>query len=66
MVVDPWGTVIAQAPDSVAIVQAELDIDRVAAIRRQIPALANRRPDVYARDQRTDDGARPQAIAART
>jgi deaminated glutathione amidase len=66
MVIDPWGTVIAQAPDTVAIVQAELDIDRVAAIRRQIPALANRRPDVYARDERTDDGARPQRIAART
>ena len=66
MVIDPWGTVIAQAPDRVAIVRAELDIDRVAAIRRQIPALANRRPDVYARDERTDDGARPQPIAART
>jgi predicted amidohydrolase len=48
MVVDPWGTVVAQAPDSVSIVHAELDLDRVAAIRRQIPALANRRPDVYA------------------
>ena len=47
MVIDPWGTVVAQATDSVAIVHAELDLDRVDAIRRQIPALANRRPDVY-------------------
>ena len=47
MVIDPWGTVVAQAPDRVAIVHAELDLDRVDAIRRQIPALANRRPDVY-------------------
>ena len=45
MVVDPWGTVIAQAADEVAIVQAELDLDRVASIRRQVPVLANRRPD---------------------
>ncbi len=47
MVIDPWGTVVAQAPDTVAIVRAELDLDRVTAVRRQIPALANRRPDTY-------------------
>ena len=47
MVIDPWGTVVAQAPDAVSIVRAELDIDRVAAVRRQIPSLANRRPDTY-------------------
>jgi deaminated glutathione amidase len=47
MVIDPWGTVVAQAPDGVSIVRAELDTDRVAAVRRQIPALANRRPDAY-------------------
>lgn len=45
MVVDPWGTVIAQAPDGEAIVVADLDLDRVGAVRRQIPSLANRRPD---------------------
>ena len=48
MVIDPWGTVIAQAPDEVAIIHAELDLDRVASIRRQIPVLANRRPDAVA------------------
>jgi predicted amidohydrolase len=47
MVIDPWGTVVAQAPDTVAIVRADLDLDRVAAVRRQIPVLANRRPDAY-------------------
>jgi predicted amidohydrolase len=49
MIVDPWGTVIAQAPDEVAIVHAELDLDRVASIRRQIPVLANRRPAATSR-----------------
>jgi predicted amidohydrolase len=49
MVVDPWGTVIAQAADRVEIVTAELDTERVAAVRRQIPALANRRPGAYGR-----------------
>jgi predicted amidohydrolase len=33
----------------VAIVHAELDLERVASIRRQIPVLANRRPDAVAR-----------------
>jgi len=47
MVIDPWGTVIAQAPDAVTIIHADLDLGRVAALRRGIPALANRRPDVY-------------------
>ena len=47
MVVDPWGTVVAQASDEVAIVHAVVDTDRVAAVRRQIPALTNRRPAAY-------------------
>jgi predicted amidohydrolase len=47
MVVDPWGTVVAQAPDAVAIVTAEIDTQRVRDVRRQIPALANRRPSTY-------------------
>jgi predicted amidohydrolase len=50
MIVDPWGTVVAQAPDSEAIVEATLDLDRVAAVRRAIPALANRRPEAYDAD----------------
>jgi predicted amidohydrolase len=47
MVVDPWGPVIAQAPDAVTIVRADLDLDNVTRVRRGIPVLANRRPDVY-------------------
>ncbi|MES2209387.1 MAG: carbon-nitrogen hydrolase family protein [Chloroflexota bacterium] len=47
MVIDPWGIVVAQAPDREAIVHASIDTDRVAAVRRQIPALANRRPGTY-------------------
>jgi len=44
MVIDPWGTILAQAADEVAIIHAELDLERVASIRSQIPVLANRRP----------------------
>jgi deaminated glutathione amidase len=52
VVIDPWGTVVAQAPDVVGIIRAELDLERVASIRRQIPVLANRRPDAYAAMER--------------
>ena len=47
MIIDPWGTVIAQAPDTVGIIRANLHLDEVAAVRRQIPVLANRRPETY-------------------
>ena len=43
MVVDPWGTVVAQAPDTVGVVLADLDLDRVTRIRAELPSLANRR-----------------------
>jgi predicted amidohydrolase len=43
MVVDPWGTVLAQAPDTLGIVVADLDLSRLAAIRAELPSLANRR-----------------------
>jgi predicted amidohydrolase len=47
MVIDPWGTVVAQASDGVGIIRADAETDRVAAVRRQIPSLANRRPETY-------------------
>jgi deaminated glutathione amidase len=46
-IVDPWGVVLAQAPDAETFVTAELDLDRQAEIRRTLPSLANRRPAAY-------------------
>jgi deaminated glutathione amidase len=48
MIVDPWGVVLAQAPDAETFITAELDLDRQAEIRRTLPSLANRRPHAYA------------------
>jgi deaminated glutathione amidase len=49
MIVDPWGVVLAQAPDTETFVVAELDLGRQEEIRRTLPSLANRRPsEVYA------------------
>ena len=58
MIVDPWGIVVAQASDRVGIVTAELDLARVRSIRRQIPVLANRRPDAAARVEIAPEGVR--------
>jgi predicted amidohydrolase len=43
MIVDPWGIVLAQAPDVETFAIAELDLDRQREIRRKLPSLANRR-----------------------
>jgi predicted amidohydrolase len=43
MVVDPWGTVLAQVPDGPGVSVVDLDLDRLAAIRAELPSLANRR-----------------------
>jgi len=64
MVVDPWGTIVAQAPDTVGIVRAELVLDRVVALRAQIPVLTNRRPDAYGTEREVP--AAPDPAASRT
>jgi deaminated glutathione amidase len=47
LIVDPWGTVLAQAPDEETVVVAELDRARLREIRAKLPSLANRRLDAW-------------------
>jgi deaminated glutathione amidase len=48
MIVDPWGTVIAErAEPDPGVVIADLDWDLLQKIRSDLPVLANRRPDAY-------------------
>jgi predicted amidohydrolase len=46
-IVDPWGTVVAMAPDEECFVAADLDLSAQEEIRESLPSLANRRPDAY-------------------
>src|SRR5262245_2056551 len=46
MVVDPWGLVLAQAPDGEGLAVADLDFARLAEGRERLPALRHRRQDV--------------------
>ncbi|HXV04636.1 MAG TPA: carbon-nitrogen hydrolase family protein [Solirubrobacterales bacterium] len=47
-IVDPWGVVLAMAPDEECFVAADLDLAAQERIRASLPSLANRRPEVYA------------------
>ncbi|HYY74596.1 MAG TPA: nitrilase-related carbon-nitrogen hydrolase, partial [Solirubrobacterales bacterium] len=47
MILDPWGVVLAQAPDDECFVGAELDLELQERVRTALPSLANRRPEAY-------------------
>jgi predicted amidohydrolase len=47
MIVDPWGTILAEVQGGVGFCVADLDLGRIAEVRAKIPSLRNRRPDVY-------------------
>jgi predicted amidohydrolase len=42
-VVDPWGTVVAEAGEDEQVLSVEIDIDAVDTIREKFPVLADRR-----------------------
>jgi deaminated glutathione amidase len=46
-IVDPWGVVLAQAPDSEGAILADLDYGRQDEIRRKLPALEHRRDELF-------------------
>ena len=43
MIVDPWGSVLAQLPRGPGVISADVDLERVASIRRRFPATEHRR-----------------------
>ncbi len=47
-IIDPWGTVLAIAPEEECFVTADLDLPAQERIRDSLPSLANRRPETYA------------------
>ena len=46
-IVDPWGRVLASAPDEECFVVADLDLAAQERVRESLPSLANRRPQAY-------------------
>jgi deaminated glutathione amidase len=47
VIVDPWGLVLAQAPDEETVISAVLDRAHLDDIRAKLPSLANRQASAY-------------------
>jgi predicted amidohydrolase len=67
MIIDPWGTVLAQSPEGDGVIVADLDMAALADVRERLPALRHLRPEAYAAPAEpvtvaaapTDPAARP-------
>jgi predicted amidohydrolase len=53
-IVDPWGVVLATAPDEECFAAAELDFAAQDRVRESFPSLSNRRPQAYLWPQLTE------------
>jgi predicted amidohydrolase len=47
LIADPWGTVLATAPDREFVLRATVDLDYLQKVRRQVPSVQNRQADLY-------------------
>ena len=59
LVVSPWGEVIAEAGDRPGVIFADVDMQRLAEVRSQVPSLRHDRPFdvIYAEDTLPDEVA---------
>jgi nitrilase len=48
MLVDPWGEVVSAIATEPGVVVGDIDPDRIAEVRRKLPAHAHRRADLNA------------------
>ena len=46
-IASPWGDFIAHADEKPQIIYGDIDLDRVDAVRDQLPLLKHRRPELY-------------------
>ncbi|WP_027408384.1 carbon-nitrogen family hydrolase [Anoxybacteroides tepidamans] len=47
MVIDPWGDIIAEADENTGALMAEIHLEKVGEVRKQIPIFQDRRPEYY-------------------
>jgi predicted amidohydrolase len=65
LIADPWGTVLAQAPDGEGVITAEIDAGRLEDVRARLPSLASRMPGAYRRPLAPLAGVGPAAASPR-
>lgn len=51
MIIDPWGEILAEVESGEGFASADLDLSAQAEIRRKLPAIAHRRPELFKEDQ---------------
>ncbi|XP_026549987.1 deaminated glutathione amidase-like [Notechis scutatus] len=49
MVVDPWGSIVAQCQEGPGLCFAEIDLPYLHRLRQEMPVFAHRRPGFYSR-----------------
>jgi len=47
MVVDPWGVIMATAPDRECVTLTTIDLDQIEDVKHRYPLMSQRRPDLY-------------------
>ena len=47
MIVDPWGVIVATAPDVEYCLTAEIDLEYIDEVKRRYPLMGQRRPELY-------------------
>lgn len=60
MVVDPFGEVLAEAGRDEAVITARLEAARLTEVRRALPVLEQRRPEVYGREPAAEPEGEPE------
>jgi predicted amidohydrolase len=53
-IVDPWGTILALAPEEECFIAADVDFAAQDRVREELPSLSNRRPEAYLWPQLTE------------
>jgi len=43
MIIDPWGNILAELTDGPGVITAEIDLEHIAKVRAELPALQHRR-----------------------
>jgi predicted amidohydrolase len=46
-IVDPWGAVLAQAPERECVIYGDFDAEYLQEVRRRIPVLEHERPELF-------------------
>ncbi|XJZ28732.1 carbon-nitrogen family hydrolase [Bacillota bacterium Lsc_1132] len=47
LVIDPWGEIVAEAGEDAMVLRADIDLQLVQKVRKQIPIFNDRKPEFY-------------------